>query len=70
DIRSEVYSAAWLHRYVVATTAAPGWREFVRDTRARYAVLRTGSPLTGALAARLGWRTLGQDRGYTLLEAP
>jgi len=70
DIRSEVYSAAWLHRYVAATTAAPGWREFVRDTGARYAVLRTDSPLTGALGARLGWRTLGQDRGYTLLEAP
>jgi hypothetical protein len=70
DLRSEVYSAAYIQDYLHTVQVRPGWRKLLDRTRAGYALLRTGSPLSVALREELGWTTAGEDAGYVLLKAP
>lgn len=70
DLRVEIYSGAYLHRYVDAEQVRPGWEGFVRSTGARYAVLQADSSLADALVQRLHWRVVVRDHGYALIQAP
>jgi hypothetical protein len=63
------YSARHAQDYVDATSTAPGWSRIVDRSRAAVALLPQGSPLALGLS-RQGWRTMGRDAGYVLLEAP
>ena len=70
DIRTEIYSHAHLTAYIRTMAVAPGWQDFIRSTRSRYALVATESSIATALRERLGWHPLGTDSGYVLLEAP
>ena len=70
DIRTEIYSHAHLAAYVRTMAVEPGWQDFIKSTRSRYALVETESPIATALRGRLGWHPLGTDSGYVLLEAP
>jgi hypothetical protein len=67
DPRIEIYSSAHVRAFVSAMAAAPGWRQFVDKTGARYALVLTGSPIATALVERAGWSQIGQDAGFVLL---
>ena len=69
DPRIEIYSAAHVRAFVSAMAAAPGWRQFVDKSKARYALVLTDSPIATALAERAGWSQIGQDAGFVLLRA-
>lgn len=68
DIRIEVYSPEHVRDYIAATDAEPGWDDFVRRTGATTALLPDDAPLLAALTEQAGWRRIGQDDGYVLLE--
>ena len=70
DIRTEIYSHAHLAAYVRTMAVEPGWQDFIKSTRSRYALVETESSIATALRERLGWHPLGTDSGYILLEAP
>ena len=70
DPRIEIYSPAHVRAFVSAMAAAPGWRQFVDKTGARYALVLTGSPIATALVERAGWSQIGKDAGFVLLRAP
>jgi hypothetical protein len=70
DLRSEIYSKAYLQEYVRTQKVAPGWQQLLVRTRPRYALLTADSPLQVALQERLRWTRVGQDAGYVLLKAP
>jgi hypothetical protein len=70
DLRSEIYSKAYLQEYVRAQKVAPGWQQLLVRTKPRYALLTADSPLQVALRERLRWTTVGRDAGYVLLKAP
>ena len=70
DIRTEIYSHAHLAAYVRTMAVEPGWQDFIKSTRSRYALVETESSIATALRERLGWQPLGTDSGYVLLEAP
>src|SRR5665647_2702554 len=67
DPRIEIYSPAHVRAFVSAMAAAPGWRQFVDRTGARYALVLIGSPIATALVERAGWSQIGQDAGFVLL---
>jgi len=67
DPRIEIYSPAHVRAFVSAMAAAPGWRQFVDRTEARYALVLIGSPIATALVERAGWSQIGQDSGFVLL---
>jgi hypothetical protein len=67
DPRVEIYPAAHIRAFVSAMAAAPGWRQFVDRTGARYALVLTGSPIATALVERAGWSQIGTDAGFVLL---
>jgi len=69
DPRVESYSAPYIRTFVSAMAAAPGWRQFVDRTGARYALVVTGSPIATALVERAGWSQIGKDAGFVLLRA-
>ena len=70
DIRTEIYSHSHLAAYVRTMAVEPGWQNFIRQTRSRYALVANRSPIATALSERLGWHALGTDSGYVLLAAP
>ena len=70
DLRSEIYSKAYLQEYVRTQKVAPGWQQLLVRTKPAYALLTADSPLQVALRERLRWTTLGRDAGYVLLKAP
>jgi hypothetical protein len=69
DPRIEIYPPAHVRAFASAMAAAPGWRQFVDRTGARYALVLTGSPIATALVERAGWSQLGEDAGFVLLRA-
>ena len=70
DLRSEVYSTAYIRGYLATVQVRPGWQRLLGRTGARYALLRVSSPLSVALQEELGWTTMGKDADYVLLRAP
>ena len=70
DGRTEAFPVSYLADYGRAVAVVNGWQGIVKSTGARWALLQTGSPLATALTERLGWKPVGSDRGYVLLEAP
>jgi hypothetical protein len=70
DLRSEIYSTAYIRDYLRTMQVRPGWESLLGRTGAGYALLRVGSPLSVALQEKLSWTTVGQDAGYLLLRAP
>jgi len=70
DLRSEIYSKAYMQEYVRAQKVAPGWQQLLVRTKPRYALLTADSPLQVALRERQRWTTVGRDAGYVLLKAP
>jgi hypothetical protein len=69
DPRIEIYPASHLRAFVSAMAAGPGWEQFVHRTRARYALVLTGSAIATALVERAGWSQVGKDAGFVLLQA-
>jgi len=69
DPRIEIYSPSHVRAFVSAMAAAPGWRQFVDRTGARYALVLAGSPIATALVERAGWLQIGKDAGFVLLRA-
>lgn len=70
DGRTEAFPLSYLDDYGRAVDVANGWQGFVKTTGARWALLNAGSPLATALIERLGWKSVGSDQGYVLLEDP
>ena len=70
DGRTEVYSVPYVKAYFASLTATGAWQSVVRDSRARAALLPSGSPLTIALVSQWRWTRVASDRGYVLLTAP
>jgi hypothetical protein len=70
DLRSEIYSMAYISDYRRTEQVRAGWQEFLHRTRPQYALLKTDAPLTVALRQQLSWTAVGQDNGYVLLKAP
>ena len=70
DLRSEIYSSAYLREYVRAQEVRPGWQQLLARTKPGYALLKADAPLALALQDRLRWTTVGRDAGYVLLKAP
>lgn len=67
DSRTELYSPEYLRRYVSAWQARPGWRAFVSQSGASWALLRENAPLADALMRRAHWREVSSSGGYVLL---
>jgi hypothetical protein len=70
DLRSEIYSIAYIRDYQRTEAVRAGWLEFLDRTKPKYALLRTEAPLTVALREQLRWTTVGKDADYVLLKAP
>jgi hypothetical protein len=70
DLRVELYSAQHIDAYRRAERVQPGWEDFLTQTRATYAVLRSDSALGAALQHRLDWSTVAVGGDYELLRAP
>jgi len=70
DLRSEIYSSAYIRDYIRTQEVAAGWQHLLTRTRPGYALLKADAPLTVALRERLRWTTVGSDAGYVLLKAP
>jgi len=70
DLRSEIYSKGYIRDYVRTQEVQAGWQKLLVRTGARYALLRTKTPLTVALREQLGWATVAEDAGYVLLKEP
>jgi hypothetical protein len=70
DLRSEIYSTAYIRDYLRTQQVRPGWQSLLNRTKPGYALLRVNAPLTVALREELGWTTVGQDADYVLLKAP
>jgi hypothetical protein len=70
DLRSEIYSMAYISDYRRTEQVRAGWQEFLDRTRPQYALLKSDAPLTVALRQQLSWTAVGQDTGYVLLKAP
>jgi hypothetical protein len=69
DGRTEVFSVAYVDRYVRSLQALPGWSSTVRSSGAQVALLERDTALSDALE-RQDWREVGRDNGYVLLRAP
>jgi hypothetical protein len=52
---------------VQALQAHPGWKQIVRSSGARIAVLQAAEPLSYALEGH-GWEVVARDRGYVMLQ--
>lgn len=70
DPRIEIYPATHLRAFLSTMAAGPGWRQFVKRTGARYALVLSGSPIATTLVERAGWAQIGRDAGFVLLRAP
>jgi hypothetical protein len=70
DLRSEIYSTAYIRDYIRTQDVLPGWQKLLAQTKPKYALLRANAPLTVALREQLGWMTVGQDSDFVLLKAP
>lgn len=69
DSRTEVFSPSYIGRYRAAWEARPGWDTYVRSTGATWAILRSNSPLAGAMQQRMGWARMSAQDGYVLLRS-
>ena len=69
DPRVEVYSSEHVRAFVSTMAARPGWRQFVKRTGARFALVPSDSPIAAALVERAGWSQTGKDAGFVLLRA-
>jgi hypothetical protein len=70
DLRSEIYSQAYIREYLRAQEVGPGWQQLLVRTKPGYALLKADAPLPAALQERLRWTIVGKDAGYVLLKAP
>lgn len=70
DLRMESYSHSYLHRYLDAAEAKPGWDSYLHDVHARYALVERSSALGDALVREKGWRTEATSARFVLLAAP
>ena len=70
DLRMESYSHAYLHRYLDAAEARPGWDGYLDDVNARYALVDRTSALGDALVHEKGWHTAATSARFVLLTAP
>jgi hypothetical protein len=70
DLRSEIYSMAYIRDYQRTEDVLPGWQTFLDRTKPKYALLRATAPLTVALREQLKWTPVGEDVGYVLLKEP
>ncbi|GAB3065687.1 hypothetical protein [Pedococcus soli] len=70
DLRVEIYSADYLHRYIRAEKVRPGWEDYVRSTGAGMALVQATSPLGDALQGRAGWTVVTREGDFVLLKAP
>jgi hypothetical protein len=70
DLRSEIYSAAYIRDYIRTRDVRPGWQRFLDRTKPKYALLTVNAPLAVALQEDLHWTSVGKSAGYVLLRAP
>ncbi|NNM46341.1 hypothetical protein [Knoellia koreensis] len=70
DLRMESYSPIYFQRYLDAGNAQPGWQDFVRDVRARYALVERTSALADALVREARWQLVATSPQFVLLRAP
>lgn len=69
DGRLDMYGAATIRRYLATVNARPGWRRELRRSKATYAWLPTGLPLTKRLRAAGDWRVVTRDATTVLFAA-
>lgn len=70
DLRVEIYSTTYLHRYIDAGNTRPGWQGYLSTINARYALLDKTSALTDALVHEQHWTTMASSHTFVLLRAP
>jgi len=70
DLRTEIFSKAYVQAYLRNAEVRPGWRDFLAETKPTYALLRSESPIRLALQEELQWVPLQTAQGFTVLRAP
>ncbi|QGN56697.1 hypothetical protein [Nostocoides sp. HKS02] len=70
DLRMEIYPTDYLHRYIDAGNAAPGWEAFVARIGARYALVERKSAIADALVHERHWAPMATSSTFVLLRAP
>ncbi|MDU0312666.1 hypothetical protein RKE38_03140 [Phycicoccus sp. M110.8] len=70
DLRMESYSRPYLHRYIDALAAKPGWQRYLSEVGAHYALLERESALSDALLHEGGWRAEASSGRFVLLASP
>lgn len=70
DLRVEIYPAGYLHRYIDAGNAAPGWERFFAQIGAHYALLDKKSAIADALVHEQHWVPMATSGMFVLLRAP
>lgn len=66
----DAYPVSYMQRFAELREVEPGWTSFVEDSRADVAVLESGSSLSAAMQAQLGWNVVQKDGSWIYLEAP
>jgi len=70
DLRTEIFSKAYVQAYLRNAEVRPGWQDFLTQTKPTYALLRSESPIRLALQEELHWVPLQTAQGFTVLRAP
>jgi hypothetical protein len=70
DGRADRYGRAYIQRYLRAISGLPGWREWVKELHASYAVLPVDAALPDLLVTQLGWKRVLVDSDVVLLKSP
>lgn len=70
DLRMEMYPNAYLHRYLDAGNADPGWQGFIDQIGARYALVERTSAIGDALVHERRWTAIATSSTFMLLSAP
>jgi hypothetical protein len=70
DGRADRYGRPFIQSYLRAVSGLPGWRGWVQDLHASYAVLPVDAPLPELLTSQLRWKQVLVDDGFVLLRAP
>lgn len=70
DLRMEMYPTAYLHSYISAGNADPGWQAFVDHIGARYALVERTSAIGDALVHERHWTAVATSPMFVLLRAP
>jgi hypothetical protein len=65
----DAYPVPYIAKFSDLVTVQPGWTDTVAHSRARVAVVLSGSALSAAMQAQLGWKAVQRDGRWAYLVA-